>query len=251
MSQNEDLKIITSHTAKSKDSLHKVSTPHRTVVKYRGKSIFSKPSEDGNLDGDNDSGARDTSTLVGQLIDIQTGTFPQNIIEVGNQKEVQDKGLGTSKINKITKRKQRNRHKVTSKGTRKKHPQRDLISQHCRVRSVIQPKVARREVKSNLSVQPTANKTKDSIRIPSMSWFIKNCILPKKSKEIQQELTSMMNKSMGQHQSNLKDLHKRLMSKRRSEQVNTASAFKRKLSQPRLSKLELPRIFGGNKHREN
>jgi hypothetical protein len=56
------------------------------------------------------------------------------------------------------------------------------------VRSVIQPKVERREIKTNFSNLSNDYQNKDSIRIPSMSWYIKNCILPRKGKEIQETI---------------------------------------------------------------
>ena len=62
------------------------------------------------------------------------------------------------------------------------------MTQNWRVRSVIQPKVDRSELHSNISSRIQDYKSKDSIRIPSMSWYIKNSILPKKGKEIQETI---------------------------------------------------------------
>lgn len=97
-----------------------------------------------------------------------------------------------------------------------------MFSQHCRVRSVIQPKVQRREIRSNFSSGENDYKSKDSIRIPSMSWYIKNSILPKEGKEIQETIKKYLNDGGSL---NSKSLPRKLISKRKSVQPSETTTF--------------------------
>lgn len=104
-----------------------------------------------------------------------------------------------------------------------------FLSQHCRVRSVIQPKIqrnssnpvsAKRINSKNLSFSSFMNK--EMIRIPSMSWYIQNCILPKKGKEIQETIEEYIRSGGSIHS---KSLPKQLANKRKSAQVSGKNSF--------------------------
>jgi hypothetical protein len=87
---------------------------------------------------------------------------------------------------------------------------------------VIQPKVDRREAKSNLSSKNNFYNSKDSIRIPSMSWYIKNWILPKEGKEIQESIKNYLREGGSLNSSSLP---KKLISKRKSMKVEDPISF--------------------------
>lgn len=81
------------------------------------------------------------------------------------------------------------------------------------MRSVIQPKIDRSELHTHVSSRVNDYKSKDSIRIPSMSWYIKNSILPKKGKEIQETIEKYLRAGGSL---NSKSLPKRLMARKKS-----------------------------------
>lgn len=92
-SNNDDLKVIDQGGQKS------------TVIKNQVKSIFSRPSQDEYADPD--SPIKENNSSAGQLIDIKTSNFPNNIVNIGNRPNKFDKEVEIVKKSKTAKRKQR------------------------------------------------------------------------------------------------------------------------------------------------
>jgi len=95
----------------------------------------------------------------------------------------------TRKNKSVSRRKRR-----VTKPRKRKNELQPAISQNWRIRTVIQPKVERRQVSStninswNFSRVEDYFNDRRCIRIPSISWYIQNWILPKKSREIQESI---------------------------------------------------------------
>lgn len=84
---------------------------------------MSKTTQD---DMNNESVAKETPSLIGQLIDIQTGSFPHNIINIGKTAIKVDQGGVEKETQKVMKHKQRKKHKASNK----KNKARQVTSQH-------------------------------------------------------------------------------------------------------------------------
>ena len=81
---------------------------------------------------------------------------------------------------------------------------------------------------------------KEMIRIPSMSWYIQNCILPKKGKEIQETIEEYIRSGGSLHS---KSLPKQLASKRKSSQFSRKNSYNNSLS------MKLPDYTYGNDYK--
>ena len=114
---------------------------------------------------------------------------------------------------KLRNNKAKHKRRFGNRVKRRKEKLRQVISQHWRVRSVIQPNIKRKEIISKFPNSGFTREEKGWIRIPSISWYIQNCILPKKSRKIQETIEKYL-KDGGVLFKN--SLPKKLISKRKS-----------------------------------